>query len=75
MALARHGKLNIRTAYFLFAQEKGKEIEDYSRWFKVKFIDGHIDTLICVNLGVRACDFAVYQYYLHLSSSVLPSKY
>ena len=35
MRFARAGKLTIRTAYYLFAQEKGKEIEDYNRWFKV----------------------------------------
>jgi predicted amidohydrolase YtcJ len=35
MGLARQGKLTIRTAYYLFAQEKGKEIADYTRWFKV----------------------------------------
>ncbi|WP_229208725.1 amidohydrolase [Dyadobacter luticola] len=30
--LAKDGKLNIRTSYFLFAQQKGKELEDYQKW-------------------------------------------
>lgn len=30
--LAREGKLTIRIAYYLFAQEKGKELESYKTW-------------------------------------------
>ncbi|MGY3212672.1 amidohydrolase [Mucilaginibacter sp. HD30] len=32
LSLARAGKLTVRTAYYLFAQQKGKELEDYERW-------------------------------------------
>lgn len=30
--LAKQGKLTVRTAYYLFAQEKGKELEFYQAW-------------------------------------------
>ncbi|MDY0975621.1 amidohydrolase [Massilia sp. CFBP9012] len=30
--LAKEGKLSVRTAYYLFAQNAGKELEDYQRW-------------------------------------------
>lgn len=30
--LARAGKLTVRTAYYLFAQRAGKELEDFQRW-------------------------------------------
>ena len=33
--LAKEGKLNIRTAYYLFAQVKGRELEDYEKWVKM----------------------------------------
>jgi predicted amidohydrolase YtcJ len=32
LELARQGKLTIRTAYYLFAQIKGKEYQDYEKW-------------------------------------------
>lgn len=32
LQLAKEGKLNIRTSYFLFAQQKGRELEDYQKW-------------------------------------------
>lgn len=32
--LAKAGKLNIRTSYYLFAQKKGTELQDYERWIK-----------------------------------------
>ncbi|SDH40923.1 hypothetical protein SAMN04487996_13613 [Dyadobacter soli] len=32
LELAKDGKLNIRTSYFLFAQQKGRELEDYQKW-------------------------------------------
>nr|WP_294943253.1 amidohydrolase [uncultured Mucilaginibacter sp.] len=32
LALARAGKLTVRTAYYLFAQQKGKELADYEKW-------------------------------------------
>lgn len=34
LQLAKEGKLNIRTSYFLFAQQKGRELEDYQQWVK-----------------------------------------
>jgi predicted amidohydrolase YtcJ len=30
--LANEGKLNIRTSYYLFAQVKGRELQDYEKW-------------------------------------------
>jgi predicted amidohydrolase YtcJ len=32
LALAKAGKLTVRTAYYLFAQQKGKEFKDYEKW-------------------------------------------
>ncbi|MXV50081.1 amidohydrolase family protein [Pedobacter sp. HMF7647] len=32
LSLAKAGKLTVRTAYYLFAQQKGKELEDYEKW-------------------------------------------
>ena len=32
LSLAKAGKLTVRTAYYLFAQQKGKELEDYQKW-------------------------------------------
>lgn len=32
LELARQGKLTLRTSYFLFAQQKGKELQDYEKW-------------------------------------------
>lgn len=34
LQLAKEGRLNIRTSYFLFAQQKGRELEDYEKWVK-----------------------------------------
>jgi predicted amidohydrolase YtcJ len=34
LALAKEGKLNIRTSYYLFAQVKGRELQDYEKWVK-----------------------------------------
>jgi predicted amidohydrolase YtcJ len=34
LQLAKEGKLNIRTSYFLFAQQKGRELEDYQKWIQ-----------------------------------------
>lgn len=33
--LAKQGKLNLRTSYYLFAQVKGREVEDYEKWVKM----------------------------------------
>ncbi|TCC89223.1 amidohydrolase [Pedobacter frigiditerrae] len=30
--LAKQGKLNVRTSYYLFAQKKGTELKDYQKW-------------------------------------------
>jgi predicted amidohydrolase YtcJ len=32
LELAQSGKLTVRTAYYLFAQRAGKELEDFQRW-------------------------------------------
>ncbi len=32
LALAKDGKLTVRTSYYLFAQQPGKELADYERW-------------------------------------------
>jgi predicted amidohydrolase YtcJ len=34
LELAKQGKLTIRTAYYLFAQVKGREFQDYENWVK-----------------------------------------
>ncbi|MDT3400962.1 amidohydrolase [Mucilaginibacter terrae] len=34
LALAKAGKLTVRTAYYLFAQQKGQELADYEKWIK-----------------------------------------
>lgn len=42
IALAKEGKLTIRTTYFLFAQVKDREVEDFKKWVKV-ISPGHND--------------------------------
>ncbi|MBL0739863.1 amidohydrolase [Chryseolinea sp. Jin1] len=37
LSLGKEGKLNIRTSYYLFAQVKGRELEDYEKWVKVTY--------------------------------------
>jgi predicted amidohydrolase YtcJ len=32
LELAKAGKLTLRTSYYLFAQQKGKELQDYEKW-------------------------------------------
>lgn len=32
LALAQEGKLTVRKAYYLFAQQKGREFQDYEQW-------------------------------------------
>ncbi|WP_342332906.1 amidohydrolase [Pedobacter sp. FW305-3-2-15-E-R2A2] len=34
LELAKNGKLNVRTSYYLFAQQRGKEFLDYEKWIK-----------------------------------------
>ncbi|WP_229491479.1 amidohydrolase [Massilia sp. HP4] len=33
--LAKQGKLTVRTSYYLFAQQAGKELQDYERWIRM----------------------------------------
>ncbi|MEO6549530.1 MAG: amidohydrolase [Ferruginibacter sp.] len=35
LELAKEGKLTIRTAYYLFTQKSGTELEDYEKWLKL----------------------------------------
>lgn len=35
--LARQGKLNVRTSYYLFAQKKGTELQDYEKWVSATY--------------------------------------
>lgn len=37
LTLAKEGKLNIRTSYYLFGQVKGRELEDYEKWIKLTY--------------------------------------
>lgn len=39
LELARAGKLTVRTAYYLFAQKPGKELEDFQRWIAMTHPD------------------------------------
>jgi predicted amidohydrolase YtcJ len=38
MELAKDGKLTLRTAYYLFAQVKGREYQDYGKWVKTTWL-------------------------------------
>ncbi|XZF15612.1 amidohydrolase [Chitinophagaceae bacterium MMS25-I14] len=35
LQLAKEGKLTLRTSYYLFAQTKGTELQDYEKWVKM----------------------------------------
>ncbi len=35
--LAKQGKLNLRTSYYLFAQKKGAELQDYQKWVSTTY--------------------------------------
>jgi predicted amidohydrolase YtcJ len=37
LQLAKEGKLTIRTSYYLFAQQKGKELQDYEKWVTMTY--------------------------------------
>lgn len=41
-SLNRQGKITVRLPYFLFAQKKGTELNDYSKWTGMVEIDHHI---------------------------------
>ena len=66
LALAKEGKLTVRKAYYLFAQQKGKEFQDYEKWVsdvKLKKNDqmmvpnGYIPEGAGENLVASAADF------------------
>jgi predicted amidohydrolase YtcJ len=46
--LALEGKLSLRVAYYLFAQEKGKELQNYQDWIK-QVRPGHNDDMYKAN--------------------------
>ena len=46
LELARADKLSIRTSYYLFAQQKGKELLDYEKWLKLTHPNKNDEMLI-----------------------------
>ena len=48
MELAKAGKLNLRISYYLFAQQKGKELQDYEKWVAETVINKN-DNLLVAN--------------------------
>ncbi|RYJ38329.1 Amidohydrolase 3 [Flavobacterium anhuiense] len=46
--LAKQNKLSLRISYYLFAQQKGKELEDYEKWVATTQINKN-DNLIVAN--------------------------
>ncbi len=40
-SLHKFGKITVRLPYFLFAQKKGTELQDYSKWINIVDIDQH----------------------------------
>ena len=44
--LAKQGKLTIRTAYYLFAQVKGRELQDYEKWVAATQLNKNDNMLI-----------------------------
>jgi len=66
LSLAQEGKLTVRKAYYLFAQQKGREFQDYEKWVetvKLKKNDlmmvpnGYIAEGAGENLVASAADF------------------
>lgn len=66
LQLAREGKLTIRTAYYLFAQVKGREFQDYEKWIKATQLNknenmfvanGYTEEGAGENLVASAADF------------------
>ncbi|MTH16589.1 amidohydrolase [Flavobacterium sp. LC2016-01] len=48
LELAKQNKLSLRISYYLFAQQKGKELEDYEKWVATTQINKN-DNLIVAN--------------------------
>lgn len=48
MELAKQGKLNLRISYYLFAQQKGKELQDYEKWVAETVVNKN-DNLLVAN--------------------------
>jgi len=48
LALAKQGKLSLRLSYYLFAQQKGKELLDYEKWVAETYPNKN-DNLIVAN--------------------------
>ncbi|MNQ86891.1 N-substituted formamide deformylase precursor [compost metagenome] len=48
MELAKQGKLNLRISYYLFAQQKGRELQDYEKWVAETVINKN-DNLLTAN--------------------------
>lgn len=48
LALAKQGKLSLRISYFLFAQQKGKELQDYEKWVAETIVNKN-DNLFVAN--------------------------
>lgn len=48
LELAKQGKLSLRISYYLFAQQKGKELQDYEKWVAENLINKN-DNLFMAN--------------------------
>lgn len=48
LELAKQGKLSLRISYYLFAQQKGKELQDYEKWVALNLINKN-DNLFMAN--------------------------
>jgi len=48
LELAKEGKLTLRISYFLFAQQKGKELQDYEKWVAETIVNKN-DNLFLAN--------------------------
>jgi len=52
--LNKQGKITLRLPYFLFAQKKGTELQDYKKWAGMVHIDEHTN-----HIGLNAIDYFV----------------
>jgi predicted amidohydrolase YtcJ len=66
ISLAKQGKLTLRTSYYLFAQVKGRELQDYEKWADITQLNKNDNMLIAngftaegagENLVASAADF------------------